>query len=149
MVGAIITMTAVAAAVTGWAQPTAAEQLEGEATFYAQGMMSRVAVNRGLIDFPGDLARWLRMEGAVGAVALNRAGDLYRHVWIDGPLGIEGPFVAIDCSQREHYEDREARGRVVEVDWVTKERWGMAGPVAVRVWFRDPRRASVNVPLPL
>ena len=133
-------MTALTAAVaiiaTAWATPTPNATVTGLATFYAPGVMEAVAVNRGLISETGEYGDWLRREGLAGAVALNRAGDLGRTVWLRGPDGLEGPFMVIDCARRDHYQDRIAQGRVVEVDWSTSRRWGMRGPVSVVVVFR-------------
>jgi hypothetical protein len=135
-----------AAVLVSWQEPTVVGVLEGVATYYAEGVMAHVAVHRGEIPDPALYPAFLADRGLVGAVALNRAGDLGRAVWLDGPQGIEGPFLVLDCAQRDHYEDREARGHIVEVDWATAQRWGMAGPVAVDVYFRDPRPWSERPP---
>jgi hypothetical protein len=133
-----------------WHVPTEAESVAGKATFYAPGMMERVAMNRGLIREAEEYDKWLEERGLAGAVALNAAGDLGRVVWLESPAGdVAGPFLAIDCAQAEHYQDRLDRERVVEVDWPTAVRWQMRGPVDVRVWFHPPHRGSVHVPIPI
>lgn len=55
-----------------WMEATAEDHLAGEATYYAAGVMERVAAFRGL-----------SLEGYAGGVALNRAGDLGRPVWLE------------------------------------------------------------------
>jgi len=127
---------AIVMAAAAWATPTRDATVAGLATFYAQGVMESVAVNRGLIAETDDYGDWLRRKGLTGSVALNRAGDLGRTVWLRGPDGLEGPFMVIDCARRDHYQDRIAQGRVVEVDWDTARRWGMRGPVPVQVVFK-------------
>lgn len=143
------TLAAVAAMhLALWGIPTSEELVEGQATYYAEGVMAKVAVNRGYIADVADYRAWLEREGLVGTVALNAAGDLGRWVYLEGPQGVEGPFLSIDCAQRDHYVDRVRRGRVVEVDWWTAQRWGMRGPVAVRVLFsglRSPAPVSESL----
>lgn len=145
MVAAAVAITAT---LMAWMEPTPAGvvSMTGEATYYDSGVMARVMTNRLLIDDPGEYPEWLADQDLVGAVALNRAGDLGRLVWLDGPAGIEGPFLVADCAQRAHYEDRERRGRIVEVDWATAERWRLRAPAEVVVWFVDPRLAARPVP---
>jgi hypothetical protein len=130
-----------------WQQPSPGQRTEGWATFYAEGVMEAVAANRGYIAAGAEYGAWLAREGLLGAVALNAAGDLGRVVWIDGPRGMEGPYLVIDCAQARHYAERELAGRVVEVDWPTSRRWGMEGPVSVTVWFEPPRRGGGKVPM--
>lgn len=65
-----------------WSEPTPMTFLDGYATYYAPGLMEKVAANRGI-----DLQAYL------GGVALNRAGDLGRAVWLEwGPGQVEGPL---------------------------------------------------------
>lgn len=118
-----------------WGQPTPDPILAGQATFMAPGRMAEVAVTRGYIAHPDDYPAWLDAQGLVGAVALNRAGDLGRTVWVTGPAGLEGPFLVLDCAQLAHYPAREARGLVLEVDHPTAARWGMRTFVNVVVWL--------------
>lgn len=105
-------------------------ELSGLATFYAPGLMDEVAANR---------RAWGQVEecaACVGAVALLEPGLIGRRVWLQAPgRGIEGPFLVVDCAQAEHRAGLAARGWVVDVDWETAQRWGMAGPLAgVRVF---------------
>lgn len=123
-------MTAILAAalLTSWPQPTDATSIQGKATYYRDGLMQEVLDYRGL--------------GFADGVALNRAGDLGRVVWLQwGDGSIDGPFVVADCAQRAHYIGRKELGRVVEVSAkVAKEKgfYGV-GPVRVIVWFEFPR----------
>lgn len=138
MVVLLATMLA-AGPAAGWETSTPISSLDGEATYYASGVMATVAANRGLVAEPGEFPAWLETQGYVGAVALNRAGDLGRQVWLQGPAGlVEGPFLVIDCAHPDLWLDREQRGRVVEVDWETARRWQMRGPVVVQVFFLPP-----------
>lgn len=124
-----------------WNEPTGSVYLVGQATYYSDGVMETVAVNRGHIASPDLYGAWLQVNGLTGAIAGNRAGDLGRRVWIHGPDGLEGPFLVIDCAQRgPHYEAREAAGRVIEVDYPTAVAWDMAGPIPVVVLFSEPER---------
>lgn len=133
-----------------WWQPSPEPVQSGWATYYNPGVMAQVVANRGYIDRPGEYQGLLASRGVVGAVALNRAGDLGRRVWLDGPGGREGPFLVLDCAQFVHYGQRLRGGRIVEVDWATAQRWGMTGPVRVMVWFVDPATvfSDGKVPIP-
>jgi len=113
-----------------WSEPTPMTFLDGYATYYAPGLMEKVAANRGI-----DLQAYL------GGVALNRAGDLGRAVWLEwGPGQVEGPFLAVDCAQFKHFPERQRLSYVVEVDAGTarRHRFYGAGPVPVRVLFTEP-----------
>ncbi len=95
----------------------------GMATFYAEGVMERVARNRGL-SFKG--------HGFKGGVALMNCGDIGDYVWIKRgtQYEFEGPFLVVDCSSREHlYFNVVINGIAVEVDWETSRRWGMNGGI--------------------
>jgi len=110
-----------------WTTPTPGD-LAGKATYYAPGLMRKVTENRDL-----------NVEG-FGAVALNRAGDLGRVMWLDWGEGLEGPYLSVDCAQGAHYRDRIAAGRVIEVSAQEAKQKGCygVGPVPVKVLFRLP-----------
>lgn len=82
---------------------------------YAAGVMENVIENKGL-----DPRR-------VRGVALMSCGDIGRTVWLRRPeIGVwEGPFIAVDCSQRRHmYYHEVGMGLVVEVGYRTASEWG-------------------------
>lgn len=123
-----------------WRAPTANRVLAGDVSYYGAGLLERVARYRGL-----DVSRY--RDG----VALMRAGDLGRAVWIfwpdgSGPLGgaWRGPYLSVDCSNRAHYAGNLQRGRVAEVsrqEWI---RLGMPDrPVPVVVSFVEPWPAAM------
>lgn len=93
----------------GWSAPSPAVELEGLATYYTPGLMDQVARHRGL-----------DLSGTVGGVALMRAGDLGRKVWIRFPGGMwSGPYRVVDCARRDHYAGNLSLGHVVELSRAT------------------------------
>lgn len=113
---------------TTWLSATTAPALEGDAAFYAPGLMAQVAETRGM-----DLGSY------AGGVALMACGDLGREVWVRFPDGWDGPFLVVDCSRQDHYEMNLARGRVVDVDRGLWETHGLPEmPVPVEVTFGPP-----------
>ena len=111
-----------------WDQPTPDRFLDGYCTYYSAGTMERVAQYR-----------HMPLDGAIGYVALNRAGDLGRLVWLEYNGAMHGPYRVVDMARRgSHYEERERRGYVAEVSWKQATAWNMQGPVAVRVHFEPP-----------
>ena len=115
-----------------WGVPTGEVMVRGKATHYAAGRMQEVVENRGVV-----------LAGYAGGVALNRAGDVGRSVWLEWEDGdVSGPFLVVDCARRgADYVERVRRGYVVEVDAGVARARGFAGwgPVGVKVWFVDPR----------
>lgn len=61
-------------------------------------------------------------------VALMSCAYIYETVWLRRPgFGWDGPFVVVDCSQKNHmYYHYVGMGLVVEVGYKTVERWGAA-----------------------
>ncbi len=59
-------------------------------------------------------------------VALMSCGDIGKEVWLRRPGGEwEGPFVSVDCSQRNHmYYHNVGMGLAVEIGWKTTQEWG-------------------------
>lgn len=113
---------------TGWLSPTIEMTIEGDAAFYAPGLMARVAENRDM-----------DLMGYAGGVALMPCGDLGREVWIRFANGWDGPFLVVDCSQRGHYAMNVRRGRIVDLDRRTWDAHALPEmPVAVRVSFVPP-----------
>jgi len=125
--------------VSEWAQPTQEASVKGLSTYYRAGLMDEVAINRGL-----------DLDGYISGVALNRAGDLGRVIWLEWDDGsIMGPFLVVDCAQRIHFDEREQQGRVVEVPaWVARLQgfYGI-GPIGVVVWFDTFPIGNVLEPL--
>lgn len=129
---------ALAVTVALWTVPTSEPHLDGLATYYSPGLMEQVAVNRGM-----------DLTGYHSGVALNRAGDLRRTVWLTWPDGqVTGPHLVIDCAQRNHYATRESQRRIVEVAAELAQEIGFyrVGPHPVRVLFRQP--PLTHEPLP-
>jgi hypothetical protein len=68
------------------------------------------------------------MEGFLDGVALMSPADLGKTVWINGPMGWEGPFKSCDVGTRgQVWEMVLRRGELLELGWTTASRWGM-GP---------------------
>ena len=128
-----------------WETPTPDRHIDGLATFYAPEVMARVAVNRGLVRYPGEFPEWLAERGYVCAIALNRRADLGRTAWLQRDSHILGPCYVADCAALHHYQRRIDQGRVVEVSWLTAQAWNMLGPVSVRVMFANPHLHRVKV----
>ena len=107
--------------------------VSGLAMYYAPNVMENVAQYR---------LRVNNIEGCeecVGSVALLRAGDLDRKVWIQQEGGeVEGPFQVLDVAARHHIPSLLARNWVVDVDYDTAMRWGMRGPVPVTILGEPP-----------
>jgi hypothetical protein len=107
--------------------------VSGYAMFYNPHVMPEVVSNRlamGQISSCGE---------CVGQVALLRAGDLNRRVWLQWADGtVEGPYLVVDVAAQQHVAQLLARNWVVDVDYRTAMRRGMAGPVWVTVWGSPP-----------
>ena len=97
--------------------------VSGLAMYYAPNVMENVAQYR---------LRVNKIEGCdecEGSVALLRAGDLDRKVWIQLQNGeVDGPFQVLDVAARHHIPSLLARNWVVDVDYDTAMRWGCAVP---------------------
>jgi len=89
----------------------------GSAVIYAPGVMEATAKYRGL-----------SLDGFIGSVALPFCSEIGHSIWIQRPgYDWEGPFIVADCSRRNDvYAHIEFRDQVVEVDFNTAVRWGMA-----------------------
>lgn len=120
----------------GWGEASPeADVLVGKATYMDHGVMDRVLDNKG-VGLPPSRT-----------VALNRAGDRGRWVWVQWPDGsIDGPLLAVDCVQRDRFLLRESWRVVVEVSAELAVRRGFygVGPVPVVVWMDQPPRARWN-----
>ena len=116
------------ALLSPWLRPTEEEYLDGYATYMDYGVMDKVISNRGL--------QW------PDGVALNRAGDRGREVWLLwGDGSISGPLKVVDCAQRDHFARKEKWGHVVEVSAELAQERGFygVGKVPVSVLFEAPK----------
>jgi hypothetical protein len=102
-----------------WKLPTP-RHIVGVGTYYAEGIMERVAVNRGF-----DLG------GYKDGIAMMSPTDLGATAWLRRPgHGWEGPFLVVDCSARKHiFVNAGVSGIVAEVGWKTAADWGMQGGI--------------------
>lgn len=105
----------------------------GLATFYADGVMEYVhSYRRSLGQVP-------ECHDCVGTVALLRAGDIGRKVWVQAPgSDPAGPFLVIDCARREDVEPLVARDWVVDVGFDLGRTWNMSRPLSGVTVFEDP-----------
>jgi hypothetical protein len=135
--------TGVAHPLTHWSQlsPAYSEPtplpVTGLAMYYAPRVMDGVAFYRERVN------KIEECEECIGRVALLRAGDIGRHVWIQvGNGAVEGPFQVLDVAGRHHIPDLLRRNWVVDVDYETAMRWGMRGPIEVTVYAEPQDRIA-------
>ena len=124
---------------TIWTQltPTYWEQtplpVTGYAMYYNPGVMEPVVQYRYRtkeIDVCAD---------CVGHVALLRAGDINRRVWVQLADGsVEGPFQVVDVAARHDIPQLLQRGWAVDVDYETAQRWGLNRPKPVTILSEPP-----------
>ena len=111
----------------------------GLATFYAAGMMEHVLAVR------AGHGQALRCAECVGTVALLRAGDIGRQVWLQPPGGEPvGPFLVIDCARREDIPPLVARNWAVDVSFEVGQLWGMDRPLDGVTVLADPASEIVG-----
>ena len=126
MVGTMMKLAMVLLAASPWLSPTDAVEVEGAAKLH--NWIGETAERRGM-----------DLRGYVGGVALMRRGDLGRSVWVEVGGMWHGPFLAVDCAAREHYDGRVERGDVAEL---SRRWWDALGlpmaPVPVVVRFEPP-----------
>jgi hypothetical protein len=109
----------------------------GLATFYAPGMMEHV------LDVRAGHGQMLQCPECVGTVALLRAGDIGRKVWLQPPGGEKiGPFLVIDCARQEDVWPLVDRNWVVDVSYELGELWGMNRPLDDVTVLADPADES-------
>jgi len=114
----------------------------GVATFYAAGMMEYV---HGYRQERGQLPA---CPECVGTVALLRAGDIGRKVWLEPPNGERvGPFLVIDCARREDVAALVSRNWVVDVSYEVGQLWGMDRPLDGVTVLADPADGAFVGPL--
>ena len=122
-------------------RPTYMEQsplpAQGRAMYYNPGIMAAVYAYRLQNKEIRPCAE------CVGYVALLRAGDLGRKVWLRWADGnVEGPFLVIDVAARHHIPLLLSRNWVVDVDYQTALRHSMNCPVPVTVLSQAPYIAA-------
>lgn len=106
--------------------------LYGYAMYYNVGVMQEVLANR------INMGHVVACPECIGYVALLRAGDLNRKVWLQWNDGvIEGPFLVVDAAAPQHVAHLLARNWVVDVDDRTAQRRGVFGPTWAAV-LADP-----------
>jgi hypothetical protein len=122
----------------GYWEPSPLPQT-GLATYYAPGMMEYV---EGYRQTQGQLPA---CSECVGTVALLRAGDIGRRVWLQQTDGERvGPFLVIDCARREDVAPLVARGWVVDVSYELGQGWAMNRPLAGVTVLEDPADATIR-----
>jgi hypothetical protein len=111
----------------------------GLATYYAPGMMEYV---EGYRQTQGQLPA---CPECVGTVALLRAGDIGRKVWLQQTEGERiGPFLVIDCARRQDVAPLVARGWAVDVSYELGQAWEMNRPLDGVTVLEDPADAGVK-----
>lgn len=114
----------------------------GVATFYAAGMMEYVhgyRLEQGQLPICPE---------CVGTVALLRAGDIGRKVWLEPPGGERvGPFLVIDCARREDVAALLGRNWVVDVSYEVGQLWGMDRPLDGVTVLADPADGAFVGPI--
>jgi hypothetical protein len=111
--------------------------VRGRAMYYNPGIMTEV------LSYRLQLKQVEDCGNCVGYVALLRAGDLNRRVWLQWNDGtVEGPFLVIDVAARHHVPSLLARNWVVDVDYQTAMRRGMNQPIPVTVLAAPPATGS-------
>lgn len=112
--------------------------VEGKAMYYNPGIMQRVIayrLNLHQIDVCVD---------CIGYVALLRAGDINRKIWLQVNADtVEGPFLVTDAAARHHIPRLLRIGWGVDVDWQTAERWQMKMPM-VTILDTPPEGMIIN-----
>lgn len=114
----------------------------GLATFYARGMMEYV------VSYRQQHGQLPSCPDCVGAVALLRAGDIGRKVWLQlpGSNEVAGPFLVVDCARREDVSMLVDRNWVVDVSYEVGQTWKMTGPLAGVIVWPDPAEGTISPP---
>ena len=121
-------------------QPSALP-VTGYAMYYNPNIMQEV------LHYRLEMGEVAQCQECIGNVALLRAGDLNRRVWLQWQDGdVEGPYLVVDVAAQHHVTQLLNRNWVVDVDNRTAMRRGMAGPVLVTVWGAPPAGQSSAPP---
>jgi len=111
--------------------------VRGLAMYYNPGVFQRVLDFRYKNDHISECAE------CIGYVALLRAGDIDRRVWLqrEGEM-LEGPFWVVDVAAGKDIPRLLSENWIVDVDHATAMRWRMAGPIPVTVYAADSPEAE-------
>ncbi len=106
--------------------------VQGVAMYYNPGVFQKV------LGFRYKNQHISTCDECIGYVALLRAGDLDRRVWLQRQDRIaEGPFWVVDVASRRDIPGLLERNWVVDIDYQTAMRWRMAGPIPITVYDAD------------
>lgn len=101
--------------------------------YYNPGVMRQV------VEYRENMGEIDECSECIGYVALLRAGDLNRKIWIQwGDGAVEGPFLVADVAARHHVDMLIRRGWAVDVDNRTAVRRGLFMPVDVTIYDAPP-----------
>lgn len=111
--------------------------VQGMAMYYNPGVFSQV------LDFRYEHEHISQCDECIGYVALLRAGDIDRRVWLqrEGHIA-EGPFWVVDVAAQRDIPNLLSRDWVVDIDHSTAMRWRMAGPIPITVYAADSPEAQ-------
>ena len=111
--------------------------LRGVAMYYNPGVFQQV------LDFRYANNHLSTCDECIGYVALLRAGDIDRRVWLhrEGEMP-EGPFWVVDAAAGKDIPRLLNQNWVVDVDHDTAMRWRMAGPVPITVYDENSAEAQ-------
>ncbi|HRJ40579.1 MAG: hypothetical protein KJZ86_02255 [Caldilineaceae bacterium] len=110
---------------------------QGLAMYYNPGVFQRV------LDFRYAHNHISQCAECIGYVALLRAGDMDRRVWLKRQNRIaEGPFWVVDVAARRDIPGLLSRHWVVDIDHKTAMRWRMAGPIPITVYAAESPEAQ-------
>ncbi|MFZ1755597.1 MAG: hypothetical protein WBO46_13565 [Caldilineaceae bacterium] len=111
--------------------------VQGVAMYYNPGVFQQVLDFRFAEDHITECAE------CIGYVALLRAGDIDRRVWLQREDRMaEGPFWVVDVAARKDIPGLLDRNWVVDIDHKTAMRWRMAGPIPITVYADDSPEAA-------
>lgn len=104
----------------------------GHAMYYNPGVMREV------IAYRLKTSRITPCVECIGYIAMLRAGDLNRRVWLQlDESTFEGPYLVTDVAAAQHVGQLLEKGWAVDVDYRTARRWNMKMPY-VTVWEDPP-----------
>lgn len=112
--------------------------VQGVAMYYNPGVFDQV------LDFRFQNGHISKCEDCIGYVALLRAGDIDRRVWLQraGEMP-EGPFWVVDVAAGKDIPRLLSENWVVDVDHDTAMRWRMAGPIPITVYNENSPEVQV------